>query len=76
MPRAKKRHPLAVGSQYSREYKGKKYLVKVVRLENGRTGYKVGQDVFTSPSTAARSITGSHVNGWSWWKIEQRGDRS
>jgi hypothetical protein len=71
MPIAKKRNPIKVGSQYSREYKGNKYLVKIVRLEDGRVGYKVGNDIFTSPSTAARSITGSHVNGWLWWKIEE-----
>lgn len=74
MPRAKQRTPPACGTQFTREYKGRSYTLHVIAAPTGGVAYKVGNEVFGSPSTAARSITGGHVNGWLWWRIEQRQD--
>ena len=75
MPKANPHVPPAVGSEFSRRYKGATYTVKIVQLQGGAIGYEVGVQVFTSPSTAAKSVTGSHVNGWQWWNIERRDQR-
>jgi hypothetical protein len=71
MPKAKVHIPPDVGSQFSRRYKGISYTMTVVQLQAGAVGYSVDGRVHTSPSTAAKSITGSHVNGWQWWGIER-----
>lgn len=74
MPRAKKRTPPKVGAKFTKEYKGTLYTMTVVLGPDGDPAYKVGGKLYGSPSTAGKSITGSHVNGWVWWKIEARGD--
>lgn len=71
MPRPKERKSPKVGASFEKTYKGKTYTLTVVKTPGG-TGYKVNGEVFTSPSTAAKSITGSEVNGWVWWGMEQR----
>jgi hypothetical protein len=69
MPAAKKRTKPKVGLEFVREYKGKTYKLKVVKTEGG-VGYELAGKVFTSPSTAAKSITKSEINGWKFWKID------
>ena len=68
MPTPKKRSLPAVGSVYTREYKGRKVSLTVVSSEGGGVAYKMGRDVFRSPSAAAKSLVGAEVNGWVWWK--------
>lgn len=70
MPRPLPHTVPPVGAQFNKEYKGALYRLAVIRLPEGGTGYRVNGSTFTSPSTAAKSITGWHVNGWKWWGIE------
>jgi hypothetical protein len=69
MPAAKKRQNPKVGTEFVKEYKGKTYRLRVVRVGNG-VGFQLGGEVFTSPSTAGKSITGSELNGWKFWNID------
>jgi len=32
-------------------------------------GIRIGERVMASPTEAARSITGSAINGWDWWRL-------
>lgn len=34
-----------------------------------REGLRVGSQVYTSPSSAARAVTGRPVAGWSYWRL-------
>jgi hypothetical protein len=72
VPKAKKRRPLPLGSKFTREYGAKSYTLKVVKAKQGGVAYAIGKAIFGSPSTAARSITGYHANGWIWWGIEKK----
>lgn len=69
MPKAKQRPTPKIGSEFVREYKGKTYTLKVVRTESG-VGYELRGTVFSSASTAAKSITKTEINGWKFWKID------
>jgi hypothetical protein len=68
MPKAKERPSPEIGSEFSKVFKGKTFKLKVVKGANG-TGFQLGSKFFTSPSAAAKSITGSETNGWRFWKI-------
>jgi hypothetical protein len=37
-------------------------------------GLKVGGQVFSSPSSAARAKTASEINGWAYWRLSPSGD--
>lgn len=57
------------GTELRAEYKGKAHLAKItggVWVQNGKT--------FGSPSAAAHTITGSGINGWSFWSVKRLGD--
>jgi hypothetical protein len=69
MPKAKDRTPPPNGAEFEKTYKGKRYKLRVQR-QDGLAFYHVGRERFTSPSTAGRSVTGHHVNGWRFWGIE------
>ena len=69
MPAAKERPTPKVGTEFVKEYKGKSYTLRVVKSGDG-IGFKLGNTVFTSPSTAAKSITRTEINGWKFWKLE------
>lgn len=69
MPAAKKRNPPPSGSEYEKKYKGRTFRLRVIH-QDGTVYYCVGRERFTSPSTAGRHITGHHVNGWLFWRIE------
>lgn len=58
-----------VGSTYARMYKGRRYVVEVVRTERG-LGWQVNGQVYASPSGAARAVTGTAINGWAFWRID------
>ncbi len=68
MPKAKKRQAPPVGSQFPKTYKNVKYTLTVIKSDGG-VAYKLGRAVFSAPSAAAKSITGSEVNGWRFWRI-------
>ena len=51
------------GSEFRATYKGQKYTGRVV---NG--ALEVNGERYSSPSSAAVSITGSSVNGWRFWE--------
>jgi hypothetical protein len=69
MPAPKQRTKPKVGLEFVKEYKRKTYKLKVVRADAG-VGYDVGGTVFTSPSTAAKSITKNEINGWKFWGMD------
>ena len=69
MPKKKNRIPPEPGCVFQREYKAKTYEMLVV-LETGQISYKVGAVVYRSPSAAAKSVTNTEVNGWSFWEID------
>ncbi len=52
-----------------KEYKGKTYTLKVVKTDRG-IGYDLRGTVFSSPSTAAKSLTKTEINGWKFWRID------
>lgn len=49
------------------EHRRKEYHAVV---KNGRI--VIGEEKFYSPSMAAKSITGYHINGWHFWKAKDR----
>ena len=51
------------GTEFRATYKGKTYLA---RVENG--ALVLNGRRFDSPSAAAMSITGTQVNGWTFWE--------
>lgn len=67
----KKSHRLPnVGDTFTRNFKGVKYTMTIVKAGKS-TGYKVKDSVYNSPSAAAKSITKNDVNGWVFWRIEK-----
>jgi len=70
MPAAKKRNVPAIGSVFTRGYKGQKLTLTVIQSKGGGVAYKLGRDVYRSPSAAAKAIVCAEVNGWVWWKME------
>jgi len=63
------RASLPVGTVYERLYKGKKVQMSVVMTERG-LAYRVGDTDFRTPTGAAKSVTGTAVNGWEFWRID------
>jgi hypothetical protein len=68
MPTAKQRPNPKAGSAYVREYKHKTHKLKIVKANNC-IGFELNGTVYSSPSAAAKSLTGGEVNGWRFWKI-------
>ncbi len=66
----KKRPQPAIGTVFERQFKGRNYSLTVVRAHGG-VAFRVGETLFTTPSRAAKHITGTEVNGWVFWKIDQ-----
>jgi len=69
MARKKKRRSPSVGIKYAKRFKGKIYKMVVSRIDGG-IGYTVSGKTYKSPSTAAKSITKTEVNGWIFWKMD------
>ena len=57
------------GSVFRHSYKGRKYVMTVVK-EHGEVRYSVSGRLFRSPSAAAVSITGMATNGWRFWGMD------
>jgi len=71
MPVRKKRMIPVVGTICSRTHKGKTHKMTVVRMSDG-VGYKIGKEVFKTPTAAAKSITKTEVNGWVFWGLDKK----
>lgn len=74
MPKRKERKPPKAGSIFKREYQGKPYSLSVVE-QGGRLLYRLKGDSFSSPSAAAKSLTKHAVNGWVFWRIDEKETR-
>jgi len=70
MPRRKSRKPASVGDTYRRRYKGRLFTLEVVSTD-GVVRFKVGKELFRSPSGAAKSIVKREVNGWRFWEMDE-----
>lgn len=70
MAKHKERKAPRPGAQFSKIHKGKTYFMEIVS-QGGGTGYKVGQNVYNSPSGAAKSITKTDINGWEFWGLDK-----
>jgi hypothetical protein len=53
-----------------REYKGRDLKVKVPA-----SGFEFEGEVFHSLSAVAKAITGSHCNGFAFFKVDGKGDK-
>jgi hypothetical protein len=71
MPQRKPRQLPTVGSVFEKTFRGEVYRLTVVKTGEG-VRFKIGGKTFRTPSGAAKSITGSEVNGWSFWGIDER----
>ena len=69
MPKRKERTPPKVGTAFERTFKAKIYKMQVVE-KDGRIGYRVLGKVYPSPTAAAKAITKTEVNGWSFWGMD------
>ena len=74
MPAKKKRNVPDIGTQLQAEFGGRTYRAEVVAADAkaGTISLLVGKTVYTSPSGAAKAITGTDRNGWVFWGIEAR----
>ena len=70
MAARKKRPNPKPGREFVKKYKHKTYKLKVVKA-NGGVGYELNGTVYSSPSTAGKSLTKGEVNGWKFWKIDR-----
>ncbi len=68
MPKTKNRSVPEDGTLCVKTYKKVKYTMRVIRTETG-IAYKLGGKIYSSPSSAAKSITKSEVNGWVFWSL-------
>jgi hypothetical protein len=75
MPKRKQRKAPMVGTTCSRTYKAKTYTMTVVNID-GWVGFKVGRDVFDTPTGAAMAITKNAVNGWVFWGLDVENSKS
>lgn len=69
MPKRKSRNTPPIGAIFERNYEGKTLRLEVVSKE-GTIRYKVGKELFGSPSGAAKAIVKQEVNGWVFWGID------
>jgi len=58
------------GRNFSRSYKGRRYVVHIVRTQDG-IAYECNGTIYNSPTGAARAITRTAVNGWSFWGLDK-----
>jgi len=64
--RFKPGNPLAVGTQLTRQYKGKTVIVTVIE-----DGFAFNGQKYRSLSAAAKAITGTHLSGHRFFKIAE-----
>lgn len=69
MSRIKKERTIPLpGCKFKRTWKDIEYEMKVIKVGEA-IKFKVNNEIFSSPSGAAKSITKQEVNGWRFWKI-------
>lgn len=51
------------------KYKGKIYTANLARNDKGSIIIQIENECYTSPSTAATSITNGNINGWTFWDV-------
>ncbi len=68
MPKRANHAEPAAGKTFQHKFKGHEYKMVVVSAGN-RIGYKVGREIFKTPTAAAISITKTATNGWRFWGI-------
>jgi hypothetical protein len=56
---------------FERTFKGTTYRLSVMQLQRA-VGYKLADTIYHSPSAAAKAVTGNDVNGWWFWRIDER----
>jgi hypothetical protein len=69
MPIRKKRKLPQIGLTFKKKHKKHKYSMKVVGTPDSPK-YKVGNNLFNTPSGAAKHITKYEINGWAFWQID------
>lgn len=72
--RKKVRELPPVGTILHGKFKGKPYQARIVKDENSRNGksIKYNNKLYPSMSAAAKAITNQSVNGWRFWKYEEK----
>lgn len=60
----------SIGRVFQHNYKGTLYTMVVVQTKEG-VAYKVGEEIYRSPTAAAKSIVGKDqfINGRSFWHM-------
>lgn len=58
---------LPVGTKVHHQARRRRH--KAVEATVVREGLRLGSHIFSSPSAAAREVTGAPVDGWFWWKL-------
>lgn len=69
MPARKGRRLPEVGSTFEKRFRNKRYVLRVVN-DGGKIAFELDGRIFSSPSSAATSLTQTSVNGWAFWKID------
>ncbi len=69
MAKKKARRNPPIGATFERTYVGRTHRLEIVS-EDGTIRYKVGKDLFDSPSGAAKAIVKQEINGWVFWGID------
>jgi hypothetical protein len=61
----------ALGTTLTGRFKGQTYSATIVAAEDSPTGKAVEHNGkrYTSPSAAAKAVTGHSINGWLFWNI-------
>ena len=61
-----------IGNTISRQYKGLTFQARIVEVNKayGKVALEMEGVIYDSPSAAAKKITGSDVNGWVFWKLD------
>jgi hypothetical protein len=72
MLKAKDRKAVVAGDKFVKVYKDTKYEMEIVNVGEV-VKYKVGKEVFKSPSAAAKFVKNNDVavNGWKFWKMDR-----
>jgi hypothetical protein len=71
MPKGKRKErklPKA-GMIFTKRHKGKDYSLTVIEID-GQIKYKIGKNVFNSPTAAAQSLVKYNINGWAFWGMK------
>lgn len=61
---------LQAGSVLVGRHKGTEHRCEVVETPEGVRYQVDGAEIFRSPSSAAKHVTGGAVNGWVFWSVE------